>query len=155
MQQSWRRSTVDTGVLSTALIRSMPPAALADLRSRFSLLGRVFDVPRFEVSGTSVQEAFLRPDGPGCAPPDAMHRESDDVPTPIISRRECIQNAEHPGRGSDTHDGSRDLQVPIIPALLMRGRAAMGSMIKGWRRTWRVCRPTSSGALVQDLEQTL
>ena len=47
----------------------------------------------------------------------------------------------------------RDRHVPVIPALLIHGREAMENMIKGWWRTWRACRPSSKGALLQDVEQ--
>ena len=55
-----RRQAADSGVLSTALIRSMPPAALTDLRNRFSFLERTFNTPRWSISAVPAQ-GFIPP----------------------------------------------------------------------------------------------
>ena len=109
--------------------------------------------PRWTIPASPAQE-FIPPNGPGCAPQGAIHSESDAASTPTSNPQGNNSDEGH-HRRDDTapFDGrGRDRHVPVIPALLIHGREAMENMIKGWR-TWRACRPSSIGALLQDPEQ--
>ena len=68
-----RRRTADYGVLSAHLVKNLPPVALADLRSRFGLLERLFGIPRRPCEPGLLLGAYDRPRGPGDPPEDSIH----------------------------------------------------------------------------------
>ena len=73
-----RRRTSDSGVLSAHLVKGLPPIALADLRSRFGLLERLFNIPGRGHSAARQHNPFVRPLDPGLAPRDAIHPEENE-----------------------------------------------------------------------------
>ena len=149
-----RRRTSDSGGLSAHLVKCLPPIALADLRSRFGLLERLFDILGRGHSAARQHNSFVRPLDPGLAPMDAVHPESGeeaDTNQGPSSRNEL-------GHSSNTNSESNNLNrssgqpPPLVLGLLLHGGAAMEAMIQGWWRTWRHDKPASVGALLQGIE---
>ena len=66
-----RRRTADSGVMSPHLVKDLPSVALNDLRSRFGLLERLFDVPNCTRVQGLPPHTYNRPRGPGFPPEDA------------------------------------------------------------------------------------
>ena len=149
-----RRRAADSGVLSAHLIKNLPSTALTDLRSRFGLLERFFGIPSRTCAPGLLPNAYDRPRGPGVPPRDAIHEDSSGANPGGNSRPDPVHEDGHPlNRDSSRHDRDSDQPPPLLMGLLNHGRAAMEAMIQGWWRTWRRHKPTSLGALLQEIGQ--
>ena len=142
-----RRRTSDSGGMSPHRIKDLPSVALNDLRSRFCLLERLFDIPPTSAQGPSTT-SYNRPGDPGTPPLDTMGINGDE--TSRINQVNASNPAHTPSHGHTQHDTDDD-QPPLLVGLLTHGRAAMEAMVKGWWLTWRRHKPTSLGSLLQEI----
>ena len=101
-----RRRAVDTGVMTAHLIKNLPPAALMDLRSRFGLLERLFQISGEGFDPIRQPTGFVNPLGPGITPMDAVHcDDSMETPhTPNANNTDCSSRSEPNNNGGRLGD---------------------------------------------------